>query len=44
MARRLVAPTLLGLRVAASIVAFIYVAGLGAIWLVPETMGKALPE
>ena len=29
---------------ACSMLAFIYVAGLGAIWLVPETMGKALPE
>jgi MFS transporter, SHS family, sialic acid transporter len=29
---------------ACSWLAFIYVAGLGAIWLLPETMGKALPE
>ena len=29
---------------ACSRLAFIYVVGLAAIWLVPETMGQALPE
>jgi MFS family permease len=33
-----------GLRVAASIVAFIYVIGLGALAIAPETKGKPLPE
>ena len=41
-------PTLMGnppnYATACSQLAFIYVAGIAAIWLVPETMGKPLPE
>jgi MFS family permease len=33
-----------GLRTAASIVAFVYVAGLVGLWLAPETKGKPLPQ